>query len=82
MCAGYLAALRASRTFNCPDCVDAMAEAFGVAAAVSHLRVRSSSQHIQKIFARNMTLLLLLQGILTTLHGNAAGICCQLPAEQ
>ena len=40
-CADYLAALRESRTFNCPDCVDAMAEAFGVSAAVNQLRVSS-----------------------------------------
>ncbi len=37
--AAYLAALHESRTFNCPDCVDAMAEAYGVTAAVSQLRV-------------------------------------------
>ncbi|KAL3139727.1 hypothetical protein ABBQ38_004032 [Trebouxia sp. C0009 RCD-2024] len=35
---GYLASLRESRTFNCPDCVDAMAEAFGITAAVNQLR--------------------------------------------
>lgn len=44
-CAGYLASLRESRTFNCPDCVDAMAEAFGITAAVNQLRVRSSPKH-------------------------------------
>lgn len=37
--AAYLAALRESRTFNCPDCIDAMAEAYGVTAAVNQLRV-------------------------------------------
>lgn len=36
--AGYLAALHESRTFSCPDCVDAMAEAYGVSAAVHQLR--------------------------------------------
>ncbi|DBB07868.1 TPA: hypothetical protein ACH3X3_009268 [Trebouxia sp. C0006] len=34
----YLAALHESRTFNCPDCVDAMAEAYGVTSAVNQLR--------------------------------------------
>jgi len=37
--AAYLAALHESRTFNCPDCVDAMAEAYGVTSAVNQLRV-------------------------------------------
>ena len=74
--AGYLAALRESRTFNCPDCVDAMAEAFGVAAAVNHLRVSSSTKRSQILDHHNMNLLLLLHGILATLHGNAAGIHC------
>ena len=55
MCADYLAALRASRTFNCPDCVDAMAEAFGASAAVNHLRVRSSSKHSQTFVAAIVT---------------------------
>lgn len=79
--AGYFAALHESRIFNCPDCVDAMAEAFGVAAAVSHLRVRSSTQHSQTPNCSNMTIVLLLQGILVTLHANAAGIHCELSAE-
>ncbi|DBB03932.1 TPA: hypothetical protein ACH3X1_013012 [Trebouxia sp. C0004] len=34
----YLRALHESRTFNCPDCVDAMAEAYGVTSAVNQLR--------------------------------------------
>ncbi|KAA6424453.1 MAG: hypothetical protein FRX49_05665 [Trebouxia sp. A1-2] len=34
----YLAALYESRIFNCPDCVDAMAEAYGVTSAVNQLR--------------------------------------------
>ena len=41
--AGYLAALHESRTFSCPDCVDAMAEAYGVSAAVHQLRVRPTN---------------------------------------
>lgn len=84
ICAGYLAALHESRTFNCPDCVDAMAEAFGVAAAVSQLRVRSSTKHCQTPSCSSMTCCFsnfTLQRILATLYVNA-GIRCELSAEQ
>ncbi len=37
--AGYRAALQASRTFHSPDCVEAMAEAYGLLDGLDALRV-------------------------------------------
>ncbi len=47
--AAYLAALHESRTFNCPDCVDAMAEAYGVTSAVNQLRVCFSNDQFNLV---------------------------------